>query len=96
MAGWLQVKWQLMVASCYRRVQRLTEAFATYKQIDKKHPDNVECLNYLVKLSKVPTTPNLKPLTLSPRLQPRHQKPWTIHSTPQKPKPKPQTPATEP
>jgi len=47
-----EVKWQLMVASCYRRVQRLTEAFATYKLIDKKHPDNVECLNYLVKLSK--------------------------------------------
>ena len=47
-----EVKWQLMVASCYRRVQRLTEAFAVYKQIDKKHPDNVECLNYLVKLSK--------------------------------------------
>jgi intraflagellar transport protein 88 len=45
-----EVKWKLMVASCHRRINDLERALATYMEIDKKHPDNIECLNYLQKL----------------------------------------------
>ena len=37
-----------MVASCYRRTGAYTEALAKYKKILSKHPDNIECLRYLV------------------------------------------------
>lgn len=43
-----QIKWQLMVASCYRRTGAYSEALAKYKSILLKHPDNVECLRYLL------------------------------------------------
>ncbi|CAH2225249.1 intraflagellar transport 88 homolog isoform X1 [Pelobates cultripes] len=45
-----QVKWQLMVASCYRRSGSYQKALDTYKEIHKKFPDNVECLRFLVRL----------------------------------------------
>ncbi|KAE8627522.1 hypothetical protein XENTR_v10007034 [Xenopus tropicalis] len=45
-----QVKWQLMVASCYRRSGNYQKALDTYKEIHKKFPDNVECLRFLVRL----------------------------------------------
>ncbi|KXZ54825.1 hypothetical protein GPECTOR_4g896 [Gonium pectorale] len=45
-----EVKWALMVASCYRRTNNLPGALAKYKQIHSAHPDNVECLRYLVHL----------------------------------------------
>ena len=43
-----EVKWQLMVASCLRRVGRYPEALEKYKKIHVNHPDDVECLRYLV------------------------------------------------
>uniref|UniRef100_A0A672SH55 Intraflagellar transport 88 homolog n=1 Tax=Sinocyclocheilus grahami TaxID=75366 RepID=A0A672SH55_SINGR len=46
-----QVKWQLMVASCYRRSGNYQKALETYKDIHRKFPENVECLCFLVRLS---------------------------------------------
>jgi intraflagellar transport protein 88 len=43
-----EVKWQLMVASCYRRVGAYNEALTKYGDIHASHPENVECLRYLV------------------------------------------------
>ncbi|KAJ3277140.1 Intraflagellar transport protein 88 [Terramyces sp. JEL0728] len=45
-----EVKWQLMVASCYRRSGNYQAAFETYKAIHDKFPDNAECLRFLVKI----------------------------------------------
>ncbi|KAJ6662354.1 hypothetical protein lerEdw1_012518 [Lerista edwardsae] len=45
-----QVKWQLMVASCYRRSGNYQKALDTYKVIHRKFPDNAECLRFLVRL----------------------------------------------
>ncbi|KAF5826309.1 hypothetical protein DUNSADRAFT_3650, partial [Dunaliella salina] len=45
-----EVKWGLMVASCLRRVGLYPQALARYKIIDSQHPNNVECLKYLVHL----------------------------------------------
>ena len=38
-----QVKWHLMIASCYRRSGNYHKALETYQHIHKKFPDNVEC-----------------------------------------------------
>ncbi|XP_019380627.1 PREDICTED: intraflagellar transport protein 88 homolog [Gavialis gangeticus] len=46
----IQVKWQLMVASCYRRSGNYQKALDTYKEIHRKFPENVECLRFLVRL----------------------------------------------
>mmetsp|Transcript_17885 Transcript_17885/g.50068 ORF Transcript_17885/g.50068 Transcript_17885/m.50068 type:complete len:786 (+) Transcript_17885:210-2567(+) len=43
-----EVKWALMVASCYRRIGAYPQALAKYKEIHAAHPENVECLRYLV------------------------------------------------
>ena len=43
-----EVKWELMVASCYRRLQAFPKALRTYKEIHANYPENVECLRYLV------------------------------------------------
>jgi len=43
-----EVKWQLMVASCFRRIGAYPQALAKYKEIHRSHPENVECLRYLV------------------------------------------------
>jgi len=43
-----EVKWALMVASCHRRVGALQKALTKYKEIHSAHPDNIECLRYLV------------------------------------------------
>ena len=45
-----EVKWQLMVASCYRRSGSYQQAFEKYKQIHSRFPENVECLKYLNRL----------------------------------------------
>lgn len=42
-----EVKWALMVASCYRRVHNIPGALHKYKEVHARHPDNVECLKYL-------------------------------------------------
>jgi len=41
-----------MVASCYRRMGALNLALNLYKEINTKHPDNIECLKFLVQISK--------------------------------------------
>ena len=47
-----EVKWKLMVASCHRRIGALQQALKTYQDVEQKHPDNIECLQYLCKLCK--------------------------------------------
>ena len=44
------VKWQLMIASCYRRSGNYHKALETYKIIHRKFPENIECLKFLVKI----------------------------------------------
>ena len=46
-----QVKWQLMVASCYRRSGNYQQSLETYKSINRKFPENVEC-EYLPAISR--------------------------------------------
>lgn len=46
-----EVKWHLMIASCYRRAGNYHKALDTYKSVHRKFPENVECLKFLVKLS---------------------------------------------
>ena len=41
-------KWQLMVASCYRRSGNYHRALETYKMIHRRFPANIECLKFLV------------------------------------------------
>jgi len=45
------VRWQLMIASCFRRSGNYHRALETYKSIHRRFPENVECLKFLVKLS---------------------------------------------
>eukprot|EP00199_Chlamydomonas_sp_CCMP681_P001067 CAMPEP_0119114344 /NCGR_PEP_ID=MMETSP1180-20130426/47219_1 /TAXON_ID=3052 ORGANISM="Chlamydomonas cf sp, Strain CCMP681" /NCGR_SAMPLE_ID=MMETSP1180 /ASSEMBLY_ACC=CAM_ASM_000741 /LENGTH=751 /DNA_ID=CAMNT_0007102849 /DNA_START=106 /DNA_END=2357 /DNA_ORIENTATION=- len=45
-----EVKWALMVASCYRRIGAYPQALSKYKEINITNPGNVECLRYLVHL----------------------------------------------
>lgn len=45
-----EVKWQLMVASCHRRSGNYQKALNVYKAINRKFPDNVECLKFIVRL----------------------------------------------
>lgn len=47
-----EVKWQLMVASCYRRMGARKQALEMYKKIHKQDPDNIECLRYLCSITK--------------------------------------------
>merc|ERR1719238_830441 len=47
-----EVKWRLMVTSCYRRMGSYQRALELYEQIHEEHPDNQECLRYLVGISK--------------------------------------------
>lgn len=46
------VKWRLMIASCYRRMDASAEALETYKQVHRDFPDDIECLEYLVMLCR--------------------------------------------
>ena len=46
-----EVKWQLMIASCYRRSGNYHRALETYKSIHRRFPENIECLKFLVKLT---------------------------------------------
>ena len=45
-----EVKWRLMIASCYRRAGNYHKALDTYKAVHRRFPENVECLKFLVKL----------------------------------------------
>ncbi|CEP03482.1 unnamed protein product (mitochondrion) [Plasmodiophora brassicae] len=42
-----EIKWKLMVASCYRRMGAMEKALQLYKRIHSQEPDSVECLRYL-------------------------------------------------
>uniref|UniRef100_A0A8C5K6A1 Intraflagellar transport protein 88 homolog n=1 Tax=Jaculus jaculus TaxID=51337 RepID=A0A8C5K6A1_JACJA len=46
----MQVKWQLMLASCFRRSGNYQKALDTYKDIHRKFPENIDCLRFLVRL----------------------------------------------
>lgn len=43
-------KWQLMVASCYRRSGNYQQALETYKKVQQRFPENIECLKFLAKI----------------------------------------------
>ncbi|KAJ3333439.1 Intraflagellar transport protein 88 [Blyttiomyces sp. JEL0837] len=45
-----EIKWHLMIASCYRRSGNYQQAFETYKRIHVKFPENIECLRFLVRI----------------------------------------------
>ena len=47
-----EVKWRLMVTSCYRRMGQYQQALELYEEIHKEHPENLECLRYLVAICK--------------------------------------------
>lgn len=41
-----------MVASCHRRMANYVKALELYQSIHEQHPENLECLRYLVALCK--------------------------------------------
>mmetsp|Transcript_21253 Transcript_21253/g.51375 ORF Transcript_21253/g.51375 Transcript_21253/m.51375 type:complete len:811 (+) Transcript_21253:136-2568(+) len=47
-----EVKWLLMVASCYRRMGVYHRALKLYEDIHRQHPQEVECLRYLITICK--------------------------------------------
>lgn len=47
-----EVKWRLMVTSCYRRMGNYQRALELYEKVHGEHPDNAECLRYLVTICK--------------------------------------------
>lgn len=47
-----EVKWKLMVASCYRRMGALPAALKLYEDIHRANPTDVECLRYLITICK--------------------------------------------
>mmetsp|Transcript_24966 Transcript_24966/g.99154 ORF Transcript_24966/g.99154 Transcript_24966/m.99154 type:complete len:546 (+) Transcript_24966:869-2506(+) len=47
-----EVKWQLMVTSCYRRMGNYHHSLRLYQCIHATYPDNAECLRYLVAICK--------------------------------------------
>ena len=47
-----EVKWRLMVTSCYRRMGQYQEALELYERIHADYPENLECLRYLVAICK--------------------------------------------
>lgn len=47
-----EVKWLLMVASCYRRMAAYPQALKTYEDVHRQHPHDQECLRYLCSICK--------------------------------------------
>ncbi|KRX05596.1 hypothetical protein PPERSA_12774 [Pseudocohnilembus persalinus] len=47
-----EMKWRLMVASCYRRMGSYQKALKIYEEIYQQDPDNIECLKFLTQLYK--------------------------------------------
>lgn len=39
-------KWQLLVASCYKKIGNHQKAVEVYKNLHKENPDNIECRYY--------------------------------------------------
>jgi intraflagellar transport protein 88 len=38
-----EVKWSLMIGSCYRKIDRIEDAFEVYEGVRQDHPENMEC-----------------------------------------------------
>lgn len=36
-------KWQLLLASCYKKIGNHQKAVEVYKNLHKENPDNIEC-----------------------------------------------------
>lgn len=47
-----EVKWHLMISSCYRRMGSLYLALESYQSVHACYPQNVECLRYLIAICK--------------------------------------------
>ena len=47
-----EVKWQLMIASCYRRMNLFNEALKVYEDIYEENQDNIDWLKGLVQIRK--------------------------------------------
>mmetsp|Transcript_22507 Transcript_22507/g.49711 ORF Transcript_22507/g.49711 Transcript_22507/m.49711 type:complete len:830 (-) Transcript_22507:36-2525(-) len=47
-----EVKWRLMVASCYRRMGAYPQALKLYEEIHTSHPNDIECVRYLITICK--------------------------------------------
>jgi intraflagellar transport protein 88 len=47
-----EVKWRLMVATCYRKMNAYQQALKLYQEINTQYPENIECLRYLVMICK--------------------------------------------
>eukprot|EP00939_MAST-03C_sp_MAST-3C-sp1_P001545 g1545.t1 len=47
-----EVKWRLMVTSCFRRMGNYQKALELYEAINRDYPENLECLRYLVTICK--------------------------------------------
>jgi len=45
-----QPRWQLLVASCYRRAGNYSSALQTYRVAHRRFPDHVDCLRLLTRL----------------------------------------------
>lgn len=43
-------KWSMMVAGCHRRGGNMHKALTMYQRVHALHPDNAECLRFLVRL----------------------------------------------
>ncbi|UJR22611.1 hypothetical protein I4U23_025652 [Adineta vaga] len=46
-----EIKWHLMVASCYRRVGDYSAALEKYKWIHQYFPDDTDCIQFLIKIA---------------------------------------------
>merc|ERR1719188_1355532 len=47
-----EVKWRLMVAPCYRRMGAYPQALKLYEDIHHSHPNDIECVRYLITICK--------------------------------------------
>lgn len=47
-----EVKWSLMVASCYRRMGAYPAALKLYEDVHRTHPNDIECVRYLITICK--------------------------------------------
>merc|ERR1719188_232182 len=47
-----EVKWRLMVAACYRRMGASAMALKLYEEIHHAHPNDIECVRYLITICK--------------------------------------------
>ncbi|CAF2190201.1 unnamed protein product [Rotaria magnacalcarata] len=45
-----EIKWNLMVASCYRRTGNYAAALDKYKWIHQRFPDDIDCIQFLIKI----------------------------------------------